>query len=194
MSKHTIPEPPKPIKPTYADDNHESIGVLFKLRAPSLMVGLILGIGISFVTSNYEAVLSQDIHIAYFLPFIVYIADAVGTQTESIYSRKLKSWKEKVLRYIRKEFTLGIIFWVVFGLLSGLIAYLWLQDELLAYTVGAASFLAIATAPLVALAVATLSKSAHADPAAATWPIATVLQDMISVVIFGTVATMILLK
>ncbi len=85
------------------DDNHESVWVLFKLRMPSLIMWLALGIGISLITASFEEVLSKNIQIAFFLPFVVYIADAVGTQTESIYASNLKTNKNNKVN-IKKYF------------------------------------------------------------------------------------------
>lgn len=180
-------------KTSYADDDYESIGMLLKLRAPALVIGLFLGIGISFVTSNFEEVLSQNVQVAFFLPFVVYIADAIGTQTEAIYSRDLKTGKAKFSNYLRKELTLGIIFGLIFGGFSGFMSFLWLHDSLLSLSVAIASLFAITTAPLVALLVAYAFQAAHKDPAAGTGPVATVLQDMLSVVIYGVVASIIIL-
>ncbi|USN53196.1 MAG: magnesium transporter [Candidatus Nomurabacteria bacterium] len=177
----------------YADDGHESIGTLLNLRAPALIFGLMLGIGISFVTSRFEEVLAHSVQVAFFMPFIVYISDAVGTQTEAIYSRDLKTGKAKFKVYLRKEFSLGVIIGIVFGLISGLITWFWLGDAQLSLSVAIASCVAITTAPVVALIIAYLFQSAHRDPAASTGPIATVLQDMLSVVIYGVVASLIIL-
>lgn len=94
----------------YADDNYEPIKTLFKLRLPSLIIGLGLGICISFVTSNFEEVLAQNVQVAFFMPFVVYISDAIGTQTETIYSRNLKTGNVKLGRYLRKESLLGMTF------------------------------------------------------------------------------------
>lgn len=177
----------------YADDDYEPVSALFKLRAPSLIVGLLLGICISFVTSNFEEVLSQNVEVAFFLPFIVYIADAIGTQTEAIYTRDLKSGKAKFSNYFKKEFALGALFGIIFGIFSGLISYLWLQNDLLSISVSISCFLTITTAPLVALIIAHTFYVLHKDPAAATGPIATVVQDVLSVVIYGVVASKIIL-
>lgn len=177
----------------YADDDYESIRVLLKLRAPSLILGLILGIGISFITSNFEEVLSRNIQVAFFLPFIVYIAAAVGTQTEAIYSRDLKTGKAKFGNYFRKELTLGVIFGLMFGAFSGGIALLWLKNDLLALSIAIASFIAIAVAPLVALLITHIFQFMRKDPAAGSGPIATVIQDMISILIYGIVSSAILL-
>lgn len=180
-------------KTQYADDDYESIGTLLKLRAPSLIIGLILGVTISFATSRFEEVLSRNVHVAFFLPFIVYIADAIGTQTESIYSRDLKTGKAKLINYFRKELALGLIFGAVFGVFSGAIAFLWLRDNLLTFSVAIATFSAIAIAPMIALFVTHIFKSIHKDPAAGSGPITTVIQDMSSVVIYGIVCSIIIL-
>lgn len=177
----------------YADDDYESVGTLFAIRGPSLLLGLILGIGISFVTSSFEKVLEKNVQVAFFLPFVVYIADAIGTQTEAIYTRDLKSGRAKFSNYLRKELALGIIFGVLFGGVSGLISLLWLHNQLLSLSVAVACFLAITTAPLVALIVAHTIQAMHKDPASGTGPIATVIQDLLSVVIYGAVASVILL-
>ncbi|MBU1178299.1 magnesium transporter [Patescibacteria group bacterium] len=177
----------------YADDTSESIITLLKLRAPTLILGLLLGFGISIVTSRFEEVLSQNVEVAFFLPFVVYISDAIGTQTEAIYARNLKTSKAKFGGYFRKESILGIFFGLIFGALAGLIAFFWLDNNLLALSVSVATFLAVAVAPLVALTVTQIFQSMHKDPAAGTGPIATVIQDMTSVVIYGVVCSIIIL-
>src|SRR3989338_6512577 len=103
----------KPIE--YADDDYESVKLLFKLRAPALGVGLLLAVGISLVTSRFEGVLSEHVQVAYFLPFVVYLAAAVGTQTEAIYARDLKTGKARFHNYLHKETALGLLFGVAFG-------------------------------------------------------------------------------
>jgi magnesium transporter len=178
----------------YADVNTESIKTLFKIRTPSLIIGLMMGIGISLITSRFEEVLSQNIQIAFFLPFIIYSADAIGTQTEAIYSRDVKNKKQiKFIHYLYKEFSLGAIFGLIFGISSGIIAYIWLKNILISLSVGISCLLTILLAPIVALFIAHIIKLTHRDPAAGSGPIATVFQDMISVIIYGIVTSLIIL-
>lgn len=177
----------------YADDNYEPIKTLFKIRAPVLFLGLVLGFGISFITSHFEAVLSSNVKIAFFMPFVVYIADAIGTQTEAIYSRNLRTGKAKFVKYLRKEFMLGIVFGLLFGLISGIVSFLWLANSLLTLSVSLGTFFAILFAPVMAIIVTHIFQLLHKDPAASSGPIATVIQDMTSVVIYGIVCTAILL-
>ena len=177
----------------YADDNYEPVKTLFKLRAPALFLGLVLGFGISYITSHFEEVLSSNVKIAFFLPFVVYIADAIGTQTEAIYSRNLKTGKAKFGKYLRKELALGLIFGSMFGLISGIVSYLWFKESLLTLSVTLGTFFAILFAPVMAILVTHIFQLLHKDPAAGSGPIATVIQDMTSVVVYGVICSLILL-
>jgi len=88
---------------------------------------------------------------------------------------------------------LGIIFGVIFGIFSGAIALLWLNNNLLALSVAIATCLAILVAPTVALLITYMFDILHDDPAAYSGPIATVMQDMTSVLIYGIVSSIIFL-
>ena len=77
----------------YADDDTESVKLLLRLRLPPLAVGLVLGLALSFVVSRFEEVIAADVSVAFFIPVIVYLAAAVGNQTQSIYTRDLKTGK-----------------------------------------------------------------------------------------------------
>lgn len=177
----------------YANDNYETVGTLLKLRSPVLFIGLFLGLGISFVTSNFEKVISQNVEVAFFLPFIVYLASAVGAQTEAIYSRNLKTGKAKFSKYFHKEFSLGFIFGIIFGVLSGIISFLWIKKEMLSLSVALGSFLAIFLAPIIGLLTTHAFQFIRKDPAVGSGPIATVIQDMFTIFVYGIVCSLILL-
>ncbi|MBI4257113.1 magnesium transporter [Candidatus Uhrbacteria bacterium] len=180
-------------KTIYADDDTESVSLLLRLRVPSLVLGLFLGLGISLLTSRFEEVLATNVHVAFFIPFIVYIAAAVGSQTSAIYSRNLKSRHTKLRNYLFKEPLLGLCLGVIFGLASLFIVNVWLEDMRLASAVGLSTFLAITIAPVIAITVTEIIQELHEDPAVGAAPIATVVQDMISIIIYGLVTSALLL-
>ncbi len=163
------------------------------MRIPPLFFGLLLGFALSFMTSTFEELLVQNVKAVFFLPFIVYMADAVGTQTQTIYVRDLSVGKAKFLNYLLKESALGFILGSIFGVISFVIVSFWLGSAELALAVGIAVLAAIGTAPLVALAVTEILELEHKDPALGAGPLATVIQDTISVVVFGLVASAVLL-
>ena len=183
---------PKKSPIVYAVDS-KKVFLLFRLRLPALLVGLVLGLGISFLTSRFEDVLAHDIRTAFFLPFIVYLADAIGTQTEAIYVRDLKSGRARFHEYLAKESLLGLIFGLIFGAASAVVAWYWLADQPLALSVGLATMISATLAPPTALIISQTIFHFHQDPAAESGPIATVVQDMISVVVYGIVCSIILL-
>lgn len=177
----------------YADDDTESVRYLFGLRVPSLGLGLLLGLVLSFATSRFEEVLTANIHVAFFIPFVVYIAAAVGTQTQSIYARDLRSGKANFHRYLIKEGALGLLLGLVFGAFTLPIVFLWFQSMELAMAVSGAVFCTIATAPIISLLVTEAFQLEHSDPAVGAGPIATVIQDTASVIIYGVIASAIIL-
>ncbi len=177
----------------YAEDDTEPVRLLLRLRLPSLVVGLFLGVVLSFIVSRFEAVIAKNISVAFFIPFVVYLADAVGTQTQSIYTRDLKTGKAKFKKYLFKETVLGLALGIVFGLIVGAVVMAWFKSVDLALAVSLATLGAVASAPLVALVVTEIFQLEHEDPAVGAGPIATIIQDTVSVIIYGLIASAIIL-
>lgn len=177
----------------YADDDKESVKQLLQLRIPSLAIGLAFGLVLSFAVSQFEEVLSKNISVAFFIPFIVYLAAAVGNQTGSIFTRDLKSGRANFHTYLLKEAAVGILLGVLFAFVSAPVVFLWFESIGLALAVSLSIFCAVASAPLIALVVTELLQLEHKDPAVGAGPIATVIQDTVSVLIYGLIASAILL-
>lgn len=177
----------------YADDDVTPIRRLIQMRIPSLIIGLILGVFLSFLTSKFEEVLSKDIKIAFFIPFIVYMADAVGTQTQTIYVRDLRSKKANFKKYLIKETLLGVILGLFSSIIVGLTTIIWFASIKFSLAVSLSMLGAISVAPVVAICVAEVLELEHTDPAVGAGPIATVIQDTLSVMIYGFIASLILL-
>jgi len=177
----------------FIDDDRQPVRSLFRLRIPSLVIGLFLGVSISFAASRFEEVLEKNVSVAFFIPFIVYLADAVGTQTQNIYTRDLKSGKASFRKYLAKESALGVLFGFTFGLASLAFVMLWFSSIDLALAVSLSLFGSVATAPIIALLITEVLHLEHTDTAAAAGPIATVVQDTVSILIYGFIASAIIL-
>jgi len=177
----------------FADDDTQSVRRLFKLRIRPLVIGLTLGIFLSFATSQFEEVLSRNVSVAFFIPFVVYLADAVGTQTQSIYIRDLKTRKASFKKYLFKEGMLGLVFGAIFASVAAVLVMLWFRSSALTLAVSISLFGATASAPVIALLVSEILRLEHTDPATGAGPIATVIQDTVSVLIYGFIASAIIL-
>lgn len=186
QTKRTVPQF------VQADDLKESLGFLLKLRLPWLIAGLAGGFGASFLISRFESFLEQNVSLAFFIPVIVYLSDAVGTQTETIYVRNITDKKSMFRIYLVKECQLGVIFGAVFGVLTMIFSYLWLRDLRLSISISLAMAVSVAIAPLVALLTTRVFQIEHQDPAVGAGPFKTILQDIVSILIYFGVSSVIL--
>lgn len=175
------------------DDTKERVTLLIKDRLPWLILGLLGGIIATILVSRFENILSKNISLAFFLPVIVYMSDAIGTQTENIYVRNLAKFKDNFLKYLVKEVAIGIAFGLIFGVLLGLFAKIWLGVTSVAITVGMAMFINGTIAPVVALIVPEILFKEHKDPALGAGPFTTIMQNLISLSVYLMVAMMIVL-
>jgi Mg/Co/Ni transporter MgtE len=115
-------------KVIYADDATEDVGLLLRLRLPWLIVGLLIGTGMTLLVSRFEAVLSREVSLAFFIPVIVYMSGAVATQTETIYVRNLARRQAKFSTYLVKEFILGLLIGGLCGSFIGLASWVWINS------------------------------------------------------------------
>lgn len=179
----------------YANDLTESTGALLKLRLPVLVLGLLGGIATSVFVSKFERVLAENVAIAFFVPLMVYISDAIATQTETIYIRNLRRKPgEKIFwKYFVKELALGLTVGIIFGAVTSIATFFWLQNTKISATIGIAMMLSITCAPIVALLTATVMFKIHEDPAVGAGPFATLIGDVVTLFIYFAVASLIIL-
>ena len=182
-----------PERTIYADDQTESVGLLLRLRLPWLLIGLILGLGTTFIVSRFEALIAKEVSIAFFIPIIVYVSGAVGSQTMTIYVRNLTKRRTRFSAYLLKELLLGIILGIVFGALISVFALMWLESKDIALAVGLGMAASVATATIVGLIIPNILKYEHQDPAIGAGPFTTVVLDIVSLLIYFAVAQAIVL-
>lgn len=167
----------------------ERTGLIVKTRAPWLFIGLLVGLGLGLVSSWFEESLQKTVAIAYFIPVVAYIADSVGTQSEAITVRALATLKINSWRYLLKELLVGLIIGSLMGLLGGLGATLISQSAAIGLVVGLTLLAASTIASVLASLLPITFKLFGKDPALGSGPLATALQDVISVIIYFLFAT-----
>ncbi len=178
----------------FEDDAKEKEVLLIEHRLPWLVIGLIGGIVATILSAHFEELISKNIQLAFFIPIIVYMADAIGTQTQTVYVRNMGKRKELFRKYIFKELLLGVLLGLLFGAIIGLVSYIWFGVVDTSLTIGLAMFATMATAPVLALIIPELIRKEHKDPAVGSGPFTTVLQDLLSLLIYFSIATVIILK
>ena len=167
--------------------SEEPVRRRFWHRLPWVLVGLVGALLAANVVAHYEDQLRNHVMLAFFVPAIVYLADAVGTQTETIVVRGL-SLGVPMRRMIGRELLVGAVMGVVLGALAA--PAVWWQWERadVALTVGLSVFAACATAAVAALSMPWLLRSLKFDPAFGSGPLSTAIQDLLSLLIYFAIA------
>ncbi len=170
----------------------ERLTLVLASRAPWLFFGAIVGLGLGFIASFFEASLEKSIAIAYFIPVVAYIADSVGTQSEAIAIRALATLKLPWATYLLREIVLGFVLGILLGLLGMTGAWIITQSIQIGIVVGLSLIVASTVAAGLASLIPIIFKKLGKDPALGSGPLATAAQDVISVMIYFLFAMLIL--
>ncbi|MFB2938100.1 magnesium transporter [Aerosakkonemataceae cyanobacterium BLCC-F154] len=161
-------------------------------RLPWLIVGLIGSILATFVVSRFEQILEARIFVAFFVPGIVYLADAIGTQTEAIVVRGLSLNQMSLRNWLSVELWTGLLIGVVLGGLSFPIVWGAFGDIRLAFAVALTIITAGGIAASIGLLFPWLLYRAGKDPAFGSGPVATIVQDVLSLLMYFTIVQLLL--
>ncbi len=176
-------------------DNIFSLPLITSLkhRVPWLIVGLVGGIFAAGIVSQFEEVLSRNLILAAFLPLIVYMAEAVGTQMEAFILRDFAvNPKLRFVKYFAKQSV--IVFIIGFGI-SGLlyvVSLMLYNLPLISFVLSTALFFAILTSLFTGLIIPFIFSRLRFDPANASGPVATIIQDVLSISVYFFIASLIL--
>lgn len=160
-------------------------------RLPWLVLGLLGALASALIVGSFEQQLEAQILVALFVPGVVYLADAVGTQTEALIIRGL-SVGVSVSRVAIREVVTGVLLGAIFAVVSYPAVLLIWHEPSVALAVAIALFAASSIATLVAMVLPWLLSRFGGDPAFGSGPVATVTQDLLSIIIyFLTVAAVV---
>jgi magnesium transporter len=163
--------------------SEEPVPRRFWHRLPWLLVGLAGAILSADLVGFFQGQLEKNVILAFFLPGVVYLADAVGTQTETLVIRGL-SVGIPIARVLRREMLTGMLVGTAISLVFFPIAFLrWGRGDV-AFAVSLALLTACSTASLVAMTLPWLLHCLNRDPAFGSGPLGTVIQDVLSVLIY----------
>ncbi|MBK6725941.1 MAG: magnesium transporter [Xanthomonadales bacterium] len=157
-------------------------------RLPWLFIGLLGALLAAGIVGRYEHTLASLVLLAAFVPGIVYFADAVGTQTETVVVRGL-SLGIPVRQMVAREAVTGVVIGAATAIVAYVLVRLVWHEATLATIVALSLFAACSVATVVALALPVTLHRLHVDPAFAAGPLATVIQDLLSLLIYFAIAT-----
>jgi magnesium transporter len=161
-------------------------------RLPWLLAGLALSTAATALMAGFERALQANVAIAFFIPALVYLADAVGTQTEAIVVRGLSTRMRPLIPLLFSELITGVLIGLPLSILAFLGIWLVFQDFRLAIGVATALFAASVIASMLGLLLPWLLARSGSDPAFGSGPVATIIQDVLTIAIYFGVMTLVL--
>lgn len=165
---------------------------ILKARLPWLLVGLFIGLAASFAVSQFEEILAQNTALAFFISMVAYMSDSVGTQSETIFIRSQAILKFNVFKYVLREFVIGVTIGVILGSVAGVFAGLISGDIQIGIILGVSLLFSMSIAAVLACITPIVLKSLKIDPAVGSGPFTTAIQDMISLLVYFSVAMTVL--
>ncbi|MFW5633225.1 MAG: magnesium transporter, partial [Acetivibrio ethanolgignens] len=191
---------------TAEEDLNENLFESMKKRLPWLIVLLALGIGVSSVVGIFEQVVAQIAIIVCFQSLILDMAGNVGTQSLAVTIRVLMDGHLKTsqkLQLVLKEMRVGLCNGLVLGVLSFAFIgiYIWQMknyDVFFAFTVslcvGVALMAAMVISSMIGTIVPMFFHRIHIDPAVASGPLITTINDLVAVISYYGLAWGLLIK
>ncbi len=166
---------------------------LVKARLPSLFIGLLGGLVAAAIISNFESFLNKYIILASFIPVIVYLSDAVGTQSQTLVIRMIALEPNFSLRrYMLREIKIGSLLGLIFAVsIFAAVSFGWGHLDL-GIVIGSSIFLSMIFQTFFSAYVSIIFDKFGIDPATATGPIATIISDITTIVVYFGIAIFLL--
>jgi magnesium transporter len=167
-------------------DTNDKLWRLSRARIPWLLVGMCGGIVGSRIISSYETQLQLNPEMAFFIPLIGAMGGNVGVQSSAIIVQGLANNSvigENIGPRLIKELTVGLINGLICSMLIWGYAFL-VEDWQLAATVSAALLTVILCASFLGTFVPLTMHKFKINPALATGPFVTTLNDVIGITIY----------
>lgn len=190
---------------TAEEDLNETTGQSIKKRLPWLMILLVLGMLVSSVVGAFEGVVAILPIVICFQSLVLDMAGNVGTQSLAVTIRVLMDEelgaKEK-RKLVAKESKAGMFNGLLLGALAvaflGVYVHLFkgyapAQAFLISFCVGVALLLSMIVSSLVGTLVPMFFKKIKVDPAVASGPLITTINDLVAVVIYYGLAWVLLI-
>ena len=190
---------------TSEEDLNEGVFESVKKRLPWLIALLFLGMLVSSVVGAFESVVAVLPIVICFQSMVLDMAGNVGTQSLAVTIRVLVDENlttSKKLHLLWKEMRVGLVNGALLAVMAlGFLgcyihffkAYAWGQAFLLSGCVGVSLIVAMVISSLVGTVIPMLFHKIHIDPAVASGPLITTINDLVAVVVYYGLAMIVLI-
>ncbi|MDX1286048.1 MAG: magnesium transporter, partial [Draconibacterium sp.] len=165
----------------------DKVWELLRARFPWLLIGLLGGILGAVVLSSHEQSLAKVTELAFFIPLIAAMAGNVGVQSSSIVVQSIASGVKDIetpAKKLVKEVSVALLTASIFALLIFAYNYFTSGNMSLTYSVSISLFIVILFASLFGTVIPLVLNRFKIDPALATGPFITTMNDILGLIIY----------
>lgn len=163
-----------------------------KQRSPWIIILLFLSMITGGLISFFEATLASVVSLAAFIPLIMGAAGNVGTQSLAVSLRNMSDEDEEtpeMKQILSNEMKTGAIIGAISGIIVFLIVNVLYKNMVLAFIVGISILLSITVAAVVGTLIPDIIRKLNFDPAVASGPFITTINDTLGLLIYFMIAT-----
>ncbi len=167
----------------------------FKSRFPWLIANICGGILAALITGFYEIELQKAVALALFIPVVLALAESVSIQSVSIALQNLHgpkpTWQAIWLKLTR-EFGTGVMLGTACAVTVALVALIWLWQPAVSISILGGIMGGVTMAAMIGVAIPNLLHKFKLEPQVAAGPLALALADMVTLVIYFSIARLVL--
>ncbi|MDQ0257313.1 magnesium transporter [Evansella vedderi] len=166
-----------------------------KRRSPWIIMLMFFGLITAGVIGQFEETLEEIVLLAVFIPLIMDSAGNTGTQSLAVMVRSLATGsfeKKGLLHTIKREFGTGIMLGLICAVVLLIVVPILYQSFVLAFIVGVSLFLTLSIATVIGAVVPVAINKLKLDPAIASGPFITTVNDILGLLIYFSIATALL--
>lgn len=165
-------------------------------RVPWLATNIVTALAAASIIALFEGSIAKLVALAVLMPIVASMGGNAGTQTLTVAVRGLatkgltvdNSW-----RVIRREAMVGLLNGMIFGLVMGLVTFLWFGSFGLGAVIGVAMIINLFVAAVAGILIPLALDKLGADPALASGTFVTTVTDMVGFFAFLGLASLVLL-
>ncbi len=186
------------------DEDTETVISSVKKRIPWLVILLFVNLITSGIVTGYEAILTAIPTLALFMPLILNMAGNTGTQSLgviiSLFASNQLTEKADVLKHLWREFLTGVVNGLAVGtMLFAMVMLMKIIDGStfsqalpFAFVISISIAASLATATIAGAGIPLVMKMVKVDPAVASGPFITTVNDIVSLLIYFGLATLLM--
>ena len=175
-------------------ETSDSIFRISRIRLPWLMIGLLGEMGSAVVLSSFQASIEKILIASFFIPVVMAMGGSSGTQAAIVMVRGLSTgdiWMNRIFITLGKEFGVALINGIACAtVLLGSTYFFFHSSFGFSVVLSVSLVIIMIFATMLGSTIPLVLKKANIDPAVATGPFVTTMNDIFGLIIYLSLITM----